>query len=58
MSKICDSPNVVYTDLDLNQKSRKNQMNDFNSQIVNLKIIGDVLVLRRCYQCSGETVGT
>ena len=27
------------------------------SQIVNLKEIGDVLVLRECYQCGGETLG-
>ena len=24
------------------------------SQIVNLKMYGDVLVLRKCYQCGGE----
>jgi hypothetical protein len=28
------------------------------SQIVNLKMIGDVLVLKKCYQCGGETLGT
>jgi hypothetical protein len=27
------------------------------SQIVNLKMINDVLVLRECYQCGGETLG-
>ena len=27
------------------------------SQIVNLKTIRDVLVLRQCYQCGGETLG-
>ena len=26
------------------------------SQITNLKIIGDVLGLRECYQCGGETL--
>jgi len=26
------------------------------SQIVNLKMIGDVLGLRKCYQCGGETL--
>jgi hypothetical protein len=27
------------------------------SQIVNLKVIGEVLVLIKCYQCGGETLG-
>ena len=26
------------------------------SQIVNLKVISDVLELRKCYQCGGETL--
>jgi hypothetical protein len=26
------------------------------SQIVNLKMVGDVLGLRKCYQCGGETL--
>ena len=28
------------------------------SQIVNLKTIGEVFVLKKCYQCGGETLGT
>jgi hypothetical protein len=27
------------------------------SQIVNLKTIEEVFVLRKCYQCGGETLG-
>jgi hypothetical protein len=27
------------------------------SQIVNLEMIGNVLVLKKCYQCGGETLG-
>ena len=26
-------------------------------QIINLKMIGDVFVLRKCYRCGGETLG-
>ena len=26
-------------------------------EIVNLKVIGDVLVLIKCHQCGGETLG-
>jgi hypothetical protein len=28
------------------------------SQIVNLKMIGEFFVLKKCYQCGGETLGT
>ena len=28
-----------------------------SSQIVNLKLIRDDLVLKKCYQCGGETLG-
>jgi hypothetical protein len=52
--------NVVPTDHILNQKSRKIKeifLILIASQIVNLKMIGDVLVLIKCYQCGGETLG-
>jgi len=28
-----------------------------NSQIINFKTIGEVVVLGQCYQCGGETLG-
>jgi len=62
MLKTCDSPlhNVVSTDLDLkiNQgKIRGMFLLFIISQIVNLKMIRDVLVFIKCYQCGGETLG-
>ena len=52
--------NVVPTDHILNKKSRKIKemfLILIASQIVNFKMIGDVLVLIKCYQCGGKTLG-
>ena len=60
MLKTCDSPlhNVVSTDLDLKRNQGKIRgmfLLLTISQIVNLKMIRDILVLKKCYQC-GETL--
>jgi hypothetical protein len=63
MLKICNSPligphNAISTNLSLDQISRKIReifLMFITSQIVNSKMIEYVFVLRKCYQCSGET---
>jgi hypothetical protein len=62
MSKICNSPLIML--LLLTSTSTKNQekirrmfLMHIISQITNLKVIGEVLGLRECYQCGGETLG-
>ena len=51
--------NVASTNLNLNQKLGKSGgmlLIVITSQIINLKMISDVLGLRKCYQCGGETL--
>ena len=48
--------NVVSTGLKNQGKIRGMFLLLISSQIVNLKMIGKVLVLKKCYQCGGETL--
>ena len=61
MLKICNSPLIML--LLLTSTSTKNQekitkmfLMHIIFQITNLKAIGEVLGLRECYQCGGETL--
>ena len=62
MLKTSDLPlhNVVSTDLDHKRNQGKIRgvfLLFIIPQIVNLKMIRDVLVFIKCYQCGGETLG-
>lgn len=59
MLKKIDSPfiiNVVSTSLNLKEKIIGMFLILITFQIVNFKTIRGVLVLRKCYQCGGETL--
>ena len=61
MSEICDSPLIMWllltsTSTTNQQKIRGMFLLLITSQIINLKMIGEVLGLRECYQCGGETL--
>ena len=61
MSETCDSHLIILllptSTSAINQgKIREMFLRLVTSQIINLKTIGDVLELRKCYQCGGETL--
>jgi hypothetical protein len=63
MSEICDLPLIMSTSFHQPQPQPKNRKKIrgmfwilITSQIVNLKMAGGVLGLRKCYQCGGETL--